>query len=286
MEKEKGVDMEISKKKGLIFNIQRYSLNDGSGIRTIVFFKGCPLRCPWCSNPESQKMEIEEMKSNVNKDIKIVGKWYTVDEVIKEVLKDEIFFTTSSGGVTLSGGEILTQGEFITELLKELKENMINTAIETCGYGSTEVFRKMLPYIDTVFFDLKIADNKKSKEILKGDFQTIKNNFTEAIKNNKVIPRFPYIPEYTDDIENINEILKIIRNFNLKEIHILPYHNYGMSKYEQLNRKYDLEDIEIPKKEKIEYQQSLLKRKTPYEILKEEHTIYKYIVFIVMTQGP
>ena len=129
---------------------------------------------------------------------------------------------------------------------------MINTAIETCGYGSTEVFRKMLPYIDTVFFDLKIADNKKSKEILKGDFQTIKNNFTEAIKNNKVIPRFPYIPEYTDDIENINEILKIIRNFNLKEIHILPYHNYGMSKYEQLNRKYDLEDIEIPKKEKIE----------------------------------
>ena len=119
MEKEKGVDMEISKKKGLIFNIQRYSLNDGSGIRTIVFFKGCPLRCPWCSNPESQKMEIEEMKSNVNKDIKIVGKWYTVDEVIKEVLKDEIFFTTSSGGVTLSGGEILTQGEFITELLKE-----------------------------------------------------------------------------------------------------------------------------------------------------------------------
>ena len=165
MEKEKGVDMEISKKKGLIFNIQRYSLNDGSGIRTIVFFKGCPLRCPWCSNPESQKMEIEEMKSNVNKDIKIVGKWYTVDEVIKEVLKDEIFFNTSSGGVTLSGGEILTQGEFITELLKELKENMINTAIETCGYGSTEVFRKMLPYIDTVFFDLKIADNKKSKEI-------------------------------------------------------------------------------------------------------------------------
>lgn len=252
MEKEKGADMEISKKKGLIFNIQRYSLNDGSGIRTIVFFKGCPLRCPWCSNPESQKMEIEEMKSNINKDIKKVGKWYTVDEVIKEVLKDEIFFNTSSGGVTLSGGEILTQGEFITELLKELKKNMINTAIETCGYGSTEVFRKMLPYIDTVFFDLKIADNKKSKEILKGDFQTIKNNFTEAIKNNKVIPRIPYIPEYTDDIENINEILKIISNFNLKEIHILPYHNYGMPKYEQLNRKYDLEDIEIPKKEKIE----------------------------------
>ena len=134
------------------------------------------------------------MKSNINKNKKTVGKWYTIDEIIKEVLKDEVFFNTSGGGVTLSGGEILLQGKFITELLKELKENMINTAVETCGYGSTEVFRKMLPYIDTVFFDLKIMDNKKSKEILKGDFQTIKNNFLEAVRNNKVIPRFPYIP--------------------------------------------------------------------------------------------
>ena len=244
--------MENLKKKGLIFNIQRYSLNDGNGIRTIVFFKGCPLRCPWCSNPESQSMEIEEMKSNINKNKKTVGKWYTIDEVIKEVLKDEVFFNTSGGGVTLSGGEILLQGEFITELLKELKENMINTAVETCGYGSTEVFRKMLPYIDTVFFDLKIINNKKSKEILKGDFETIKNNFLEAVKNNKVIPRFPYIPGYTDDIENINKILEIIKNCNLSEIHVLPYHNYGMPKYEQLNRKYELEDTEIPKKEKME----------------------------------
>ena len=84
--------MENLKKKGLIFNIQRYSLNDGNGIRTIVFFKGCPLRCPWCSNPESQSMEIEEMKSNINKNKKTVGKWYTIDEIIKEVLKDEVFF--------------------------------------------------------------------------------------------------------------------------------------------------------------------------------------------------
>ena len=95
----------MNNRKGLIFNIQRYSLNDGEGIRTIVFFKGCPLRCPWCSNHESQSFEIEYMKSNINGNIKTIGKWYTVDEIIKEVLKDEVFFNTSGGGVTLSGGE-------------------------------------------------------------------------------------------------------------------------------------------------------------------------------------
>lgn len=94
----------MEEKKGLVFNIQRYSLNDGNGIRTIVFFKGCPLRCPWCSNPESQKMETEYMKSmQETSRLKQVGKWYTIGELVKEVLKDEIFFNVSGGGVTLSG---------------------------------------------------------------------------------------------------------------------------------------------------------------------------------------
>ena len=242
----------MGNKKGLIFNIQRYSLNDGEGIRTIVFFKGCPLRCPWCSNPESQSFEIEYMKSNLNGNIKKIGKWYTVEEVIKEVLKDEVFFNTSQGGVTLSGGEILSQGAFIEDLLKELKENAINTAIETCGYENINILKKILPYVDTVFFDLKITDNKKSKEIIKGDFETIKKNFIESTKNNKVIPRVPYIPGYTDDIENINEILNIVKQCNLKEIHILPYHNYGMSKYEGLGKNYELKDVKIPQKDTME----------------------------------
>ncbi|RRD39911.1 glycyl-radical enzyme activating protein [Leptotrichia sp. OH3620_COT-345] len=244
--------MTGNEEKGLIFNIQRYSLNDGGGIRTVVFFKGCPLRCPWCSNPESQSFRPEKMKSGINGKITTTGKWYTVNEIVKEVLKDEVFFNVSGGGVTLSGGEILAQGEFATKLLRELKDNMINTAIETCGYGKTEILKKMLDYTDTVFFDLKITDNEKSKEIIKGDFTTIKENFIEATKKNKVIPRFPYIPKYTDNIQNIDEILKIISEYGIKEIHILPYHNYGMSKYEMLGRKYELENIEIPEKEEIE----------------------------------
>ena len=245
-------------KMGLVFNIQRYSLNDGNGIRTMVFLKGCSLRCPWCSNPESQSEKIEIM---VNKEkaekyrnlvganeisSEVVGKWYSVDDLINEVLKDEIFFNTSGGGVTLSGGEILNQADFSREFLKELKENGINTAIETGGYGDNEKFSEILEYADTVLFDLKILDNEKSKKILSGESDIILKNLKTAADKNNVVVRFPYIPGYTDDIENIQMIIEIMKNSNINDIDILPYHNYGSKKYENLNRKYLLEDLEIP----------------------------------------
>lgn len=237
------------RKKGLIFNIQRYSLNDGEGIRTIVFFKGCPLICPWCSNPESQSFKIENMRDKINiGKTKKIGKYFTIDELLKEVLKDEIFFSVSGGGVTLSGGEVLSQSEFVIEFLKILKENDINTAIETCGFGNTEQLKKILKYTDTVLFDLKIMDNGRSKSIIGGNSNLIIRNFEEACKNNYVIPRLPYIPGYTDDYQNIDEILNIISKNRISSIHVLPYHNYGASKYELLDRIYKLSDVELPSK--------------------------------------
>lgn len=210
--------------KALIFNIQRYSLNDGSGIRTMVFFKGCRLRCPWCSNPESQSGKIEvminkEKKKKYEKYIKDIeedptgtyekiGEWYSLKKLMKEVLKDEIFFNTSNGGVTLSGGEILEQGEFAVEFLKELKEYGINTAIETCGYGSQEKFKEILRYTDTVLFDLKIMDNRRSKELIRGGSDIIIENFRTAAKTGKVLVRFPYIPA----ILMIRQILRKYQN--------------------------------------------------------------------------
>lgn len=248
--------------KGLVFNIQRYSLNDGNGIRTIVFFKGCPLKCPWCSNPESQKMEIEYMKNRQNpKKLKEIGKWYTVEELTKEVLKDQVFFDTSGGGITLSGGEILMQSQFIFEFVKELKDYDIDITIETCGYGNSEEFKKILPYIDTVLYDFKIMDNEKSKKIIKGDFNLIYKNFKIAIENNKVIPRLPYIPNYTDDLENIDEIIKILKKENIEEIHLLPYHNYGSSKYELLDMEYELENVLVPTDEKVEEIKKYIEKK-------------------------
>ena len=251
--------------KALIFNIQRYSLNDGSGIRTMVFFKGCRLRCPWCSNPESQSGKIEVMINkekqkkyekyieNIDEDptgtYEKTGKWYNLGELLKEVLKDEIFFNTSKGGVTLSGGEVLEQGDFAAEFLKELKEHGINTAVETCGYGDNKKFREILKYTDTVLFDLKIMDNEKSKKILKGGSDIITENFRAAAETEKVIVRFPYIPGYTDETENLEKISELMKECNVKNIDILPYHNYGSKKYEYLNRKYLLEDLDIPTEE-------------------------------------
>lgn len=150
--------------KALISNIQRYSLHDGDGIRTIVFFKGCPLKCPWCSNPESISFETQTVKmeskcihcKDCNFDvyecpsgaITQFGTYMTVDEILLEVQKDMIFFRTSKGGVTLSGGEVLAQSAFAKQLLKELKSLGINTAIETSGQGNTHSLIKLAPYLD------------------------------------------------------------------------------------------------------------------------------------------
>lgn len=110
--------------KTCIFNIQKFSIHDGPGIRTVVFFKGCPLRCYWCSNPESQNGKPEQMWDTQKNEHTTVGEYKSMDEIITEVMKDEVFYEESDGGVTLSGGEVLFQAEFATELLRQLKEKI------------------------------------------------------------------------------------------------------------------------------------------------------------------
>lgn len=255
--------------KGLIFNIQRYSLNDGDGIRTIVFFKGCPLKCPWCSNPESQSNKVEMIK-NTDKcrnchlcendeyecptgAYKSIGKWYTIDEIMKEIKKDIIFYQASGGGVTLSGGEVLMQSSFAIELLKEIKRLGIHTAIETCGMGDTKALNEIVKYCDEILFDLKIMNPNLCKELINGDIILIKKNlkfFREKAK--KVIVRYPLIPNYTDFEGNIEEILSFMKEIDLHEIHILPFHQYGSNKYKYLERDYKLLDVKSPSKKEVE----------------------------------
>lgn len=246
--------------QGLVLNIQRYSLHDGSGIRTIVFFKGCPLKCPWCSNPESISFKPEKVRIetkcihcnlcsfDVNEcssgAITEFGKFMTVAEIINEVLKDSVFYRTSNGGVTLSGGEVLSQSIFAKELLRELKLLGIHTAIETCGYGKKDTLIELSEYVDLILFDLKIMDKYKCKEILGADIDVIKGNLETLVSiGKKVIPRVPLIPGYTLDDENIDEITRLLKNLNLKEIHLLPFHQYGSNKYTLLNKTYILKDI-------------------------------------------
>lgn len=242
--------------KGLIFNIQRFSLNDGTGIRTVIFFKGCFLSCPWCSNPESQNKDIEFTKN------KTIGKWYTVEELIKEIKKDIIFYQSSGGGVTLSGGEVLMQGEFATLLLKRIKKLGINTAIETAGMGSPIIVEELSKFCDEVLFDLKIMDKNISKKLLKADIDLIKKNLDLFIKNSpKVIIRFPFIPTFTDSLENINSVLEYMKQINLNEIHILPFHQYGSHKYNSLERDYSLKNLSPPSEKEITNLKNLIEKK-------------------------
>ena len=255
--------------KALILNIQRYSLHDGSGIRTIVFFKGCPLKCPWCCNPEAisfaplaVKMEskcihCKHCSLDVNEcpsgAITEFGKYMTVEEVVAEVQKDMVFYRTSKGGVTLSGGEVLSQSVFAIELLKNLKGLGINTAIETSGQGNTKSLIELSSYLDLILFDLKIMDKEKSKLLLGADIDLIKNNFKTLVKmNKKIIPRVPLIPGYTTDDENIKEIIIFVKSLNLTEIHLLPFHQYGSNKYKLLKKNYKLTDVDASSTENTE----------------------------------
>lgn len=262
--------------KALILNIQRYSLHDGTGIRTIVFFKGCPLKCPWCSNPEAISFEpqIVKMESKCihckhcsldvtecpSGAITEFGKYMTVEEVVAEVQKDMVFYRTSKGGVTLSGGEVLYQSAFASELLKNLKALGINTAIETSGQGNTKALIELASYLDLILFDLKIMDKEKSKLLLGADVELIKNNFKLLVKmNKKVIPRVPLIPGYTTDDENINEIINFVKSLNLSEIHLLPFHQYGSNKYKLLKVDYNLSDVSAFPTESIDKIASIMR---------------------------
>lgn len=260
-------------KKGHIFNIQRYSIHDGEGIRTMIFFKGCPLRCPWCSNPESQKLAKEIMRKESlcikcvsdssfscnqtpefcpTNALEWVGVEMTEDEVVEEVLKDFVFYNSSGGGVTLSGGEVLVQGEFALGLLKRLKALGIHTAIETTGHGKWETLDLLSDYLDEILYDFKIMDNEKFHEIIGGKGQLIKDNFVKLVhKGANVTPRIPLIPSYTMDEANIESIMDFLIENTVTKVHLLPFHQYGSSKYKSIGKEYMLHDVSTSTTEEI-----------------------------------
>ncbi|MBP2098455.1 glycyl-radical enzyme activating protein [Enterococcus rivorum] len=230
--------------KACIFNIQKFSIHDGPGIRTVVFFKGCPLKCFWCSNPESQYVKPEKMWDNQKKDFTVVGDYKSMEEVITEVMKDELFYEESGGGVTLSGGEVLYQAEFATELLRRLKEKGIHTASETSGFAKKEVFKKYIEQVDMLYFDVKHHDEMKHKEGTGVSLAPILSNLSYALKEHcHVIVRVPVIPNYNDGVENARAFAVLFNELGIHEVELLPFHQFGEQKYAFLNRAYDLQAI-------------------------------------------
>lgn len=236
---------------GRIFNIQRFSVHDGPGIRTIVFLKGCAFRCRWCCNPESQNFEIETM--NMDGKIKTEGRDVTVKEVMDVVIKDRPYYHRSNGGLTLSGGESLLQPEFAVALLRTAKNNGINTAMESTGFASFDVIERFLPYLDLYLMDIKHINSQKHKEFIgKPNELVLENAKKIAQKAKKLIIRVPVIPTFNDTKEEILEIADFASKLeNVKKIHLLPYHRLGADKYKWLGREYLMEDILPPDEEKM-----------------------------------
>ena len=238
---------------GRIFNIQRFSIHDGPGVRTIVFLKGCPLRCRWCCNPESQEWDFQTMMEGGAP--KLVGRDVTVGEVLEEVRRDRTYYRRSGGGgLTLSGGECLWQPDFSEALLHAARDAGISTAIETTGYAEMSVIRRLLPYVDTVLMDIKHVDGEKHKEFTTRDNGLILDNARQIAREaNELIVRTPVIPTFNDTPEEIGAIADFARSLGtVKEMHLLPYHRIGSDKYAGLGRPYTMAHIQPPPRDQME----------------------------------
>ena len=218
-----------------IFNIQRFSLHDGPGIRTTVFFQGCPLQCVWCHNPEGIPSHLES--KHLNNGYSSIKK-YTLDELMDEILKDKAFFDESDGGVTFSGGEPLMQCEFLIEILKQLREAGIHTAVDTSGYAPMEVFSEVLKFTDLVLFDLKIMDNKKH-ELYTGTENSMVHKNLDLISSSNVPYRIriPLVNEITADDKNLDEMAALLKANGGNDIDLLSYHDLGKGKKNKMGIK-------------------------------------------------
>lgn len=239
--------------KGRIFNIQRFSIHDGPGIRTIVFFKGCKMRCAWCCNPESQNWQIETLIENGKE--KVVGYDVGVWDIMPELLADKPYYRRSGGGITLSGGEVLCQADFARELLKSCKAQGLHTAIESAASLEFSEIEKLLPYLDLYLMDIKHMDSKKHKEYTGVGNELILENARKIAESDvELIIRTPVIPTFNDTSEQIRAISRFASSLKgVREHHLLPYHRLGSDKYFGLGRNYSLKEIEVPTKEKMEY---------------------------------
>jgi pyruvate formate lyase activating enzyme len=314
----------IFDKEGIIFNIQKFSIHDGPGIRTTIFLKGCPLNCLWCSNPEGINSFSEimtnfevcihcnhcisvcskdaiEIKKTQNKNkkneeqqffrrlnrtecnscmqcvevctsgaLQIIGKSIKVRKVIEVIKQDLPFYKESGGGVTLSGGEPLYQFEFALSLLKVCKKLGIHTAIDTSGNVPTAVFKKVLPFLDLILFDIKHTDSKKHYEGTGVVNDLILQNLKYLNSKKRIWLRVPLIPSFNDDEQNIMNIIDIGREMSIEKIYFLPYHQWGVQKYEGLGRIYQLSNLERVSESKFDLIRKICKAKnfTNFEIEK------------------
>jgi pyruvate formate lyase activating enzyme len=286
---------------GLIFNIQRFSVHDGPGIRTTVFMKGCPLRCLWCSNPESRNFHPEIIIRNVNcrgcgacvdacprgaiavteeegrkidiekcsqcllcvercyfNSITQCGKYMTVEEVFREIDQDRLFYKNSGGGVTISGGEALSQADFVALLLKTCKEEGLSTALDTSGHAPWRALAGVLPFVDLVLFDIKHLDSAEHRRATGVGNELILENLRQTSRVKAVWMRIPLISGYNDSVAHVERLAVHARDVGVAKVSLLPYHEGGKSKCEQLCRPYPFPEGKPPEREHVEKLKKIL----------------------------
>ena len=274
---------------GRVFNVQRYSLHDGPGIRTTVFLKGCPARCLWCHNPESQAFGPEVIRVETRCAScgtceavcphgapppgsglctacgdcveacpagarELVGRETAVDEVMAEVLRDRIFFQESGGGVTFSGGEPLAQLEFLRALLEAARGHGLHTAVDTCGFAPREALLGLVPLVDLFLFDVKLIDDARHRELTGLPTGPILDNLRALVAAHpSVWIRVPIVPGHTDDEADVAAIAALVDELpRVRHVSLLPFHATGGAKARRLGRPAPLESLAPPPPEKME----------------------------------
>ena len=282
----------------IITNIQKFSIHDGDGIRTSVFFKGCPLHCSWCHNPETQRYKRElqvdlekcaecgtcasvcpndavrmvDGHPLIQRDLcrtcgkcvnycpagvrEIIGNEYSVRALVKELLKDQMFYEQSGGGVTLSGGEVMSMdADYVLAVAKALRREDVSLTIDTCGYAPYERFEQLLPYVDTFLYDVKLMDPEKHKEYTGVDNALILENLTKlAAAGARIYIRIPTIRGVNATRENMQETIRFLKEHDIQpaQVNLLPYHDTGSGKYPKLDMEYKGTELQAPDKEEME----------------------------------
>lgn len=240
-----------------ISNIQHFSVGDGEGIRTTVFFKGCNLRCPWCHNPENLTAEPKELCYKSGKR-ETFGWAAEVEEILPELLEDRDFYETSGGGVTLSGGEVMLQADGAAALARALLDEGISALVDTAGCVPYGEFEKLLGFVDGYLYDFKTADPERYKEI-GGDLQMVSDNLRRLIRDGeRVCVRIPLIPSFNDGDDDIRAIGRYLSDMGITAVDILPYHRLGSSKYEAMGLDYAYKNIEPMPRERVREVQGIL----------------------------
>lgn len=211
--------------KGFIFNFQRFSAHDGPGIRTTVFFQGCPLRCAWCHNPES--LNFDGQKHTI----------FTVAQAMAKIRRDRQFFEESGGGVTFSGGECLAQIDFLEALAKNCKKEGISVAIDTCGHEAWQSFERILPYCDLFLYDIKILDSQLHQQYTGQDNSLILENLAKlSSAGARIWLRFPIIGGVNLDEGHVNDLWEICCKIRHERAELLPYHPMAEGKLAKMGQ--------------------------------------------------